>query len=121
MRRRFKVKVDDETFIVEVEEITETRTVETAPETHTPPTVAPRPILQKEEVTTGVVTAPLPGVISEIRKSVGDRVEIGNVLLVLEAMKMENEIFAPVSGVVREIYINQGQQVGRGEKLMLIS
>jgi biotin carboxyl carrier protein len=120
MRRKFKVKVDDETFIVEVEEITEIGTIETTPDTKHAAS-APRPVERKVEVTRGVVTAPLPGVISSIKKSVGDRVEVGNLLLVLEAMKMENEIFAPVSGIVSEIYINLGQQVGRGDKLMFIS
>jgi biotin carboxyl carrier protein len=41
--------------------------------------------------------------------------------LVLEAMKMENEIFAPIDGVVREIYVDVGSRVGRGERLLLIS
>ncbi|MFQ6054072.1 MAG: biotin/lipoyl-containing protein, partial [Candidatus Bathyarchaeia archaeon] len=61
------------------------------------------------------------GVVSEVRVGVGDHVEAGSVLLVLEAMKMENEIYAPASGLVEEVYIEKGQQVARGEGLLRLS
>jgi len=121
MRRRFKVKVDGETFIVEVEEIEEAGMGE-GPSTERPVAVAPIKAEQTGRASGGgVVTAPLPGVVSEVRVGLGDSVEAGAVLLVLEAMKMENEIYAPVDGVVREIYVEAGQQVGRGERLILVS
>ena len=69
----------------------------------------------------GVITAPLPGVISDVRVKVGDRVEGGAVLLVMEAMKMDNEIYAPISGVVKAIHVRAGQQVNRGDKLIHVS
>jgi len=65
--------------------------------------------------------APLPGVVSEVRVAVGDRVDPGSVVLVLEAMKMENEVYAPAGGVVEEVYVEPGRQVGRGDRLVLIS
>lgn len=121
MRRRFRVTVDGETFIVEVEEMEATITGEEPPAER--PVVEPPRKVERMGQTRGggVVTAPLPGVVSEISVGVGDRVEAGAVLLVLEAMKMENEIYAPVDGVVREIYVETGQQVGRGDTLVLVS
>jgi len=121
MKRRFRVTVDGETFVVEVEEI-ETTPVKEAPSTKRVTAAAPRRVERGRQTDgEGVVTAPLPGVVSEVRVGVGDRVEAGVVLLVLEAMKMENEVYAPVGGVVREVYVETGQQVGRGDRLVLIS
>ena len=121
MKRRFKVTVEGETFIVEVEEIEAARVVE-APSVERPIAVTPeRTGKTAQAVVGGLVTAPLPGVVSEVRVDVGDDVEAGSVLLVLEAMKMENEIYAPVGGVVKEVYVEAGQQVGRGDRLILIS
>jgi biotin carboxyl carrier protein len=121
MKRRFKVTVDGETFIVDVEEIEAARMGE-ASSAERPVAAAPK---RAEEMVRaegeGLIMAPLPGVVSEVRVGVGDRVEAGSVLLVLEAMKMENEVYAPMGGVVKEVYVDTGQQVGRGEKLILIS
>jgi len=127
MKRRFKVTVDGETFTVEVEEIAESSRVETPPAIERPAAVTPRRVEGAERarpeqaVGEGVVTAPMPGVISEVKVGVGDPVEAGTSLLVLEAMKMENEIYAPVGGVVSEVYVEAGQRVGRGDRLVLIS
>lgn len=120
MKRRFKVTVDGETFVVEVEEIGAAPVGETPPG-EGPVSTAPRRVERERTGGEGVVTAPLPGVVSEVRVVVGDRVEARAVLLVLEAMKMENEIYAPVGGVVKEVYVEAGQQVGRGDRLVLVS
>lgn len=124
MKRKFKVKVDDETFLVEVEEIIEeVETHEDKKEKAAQPTRTVRSSIRHTEsiVEAGVVTAPIPGVVSDLKASKGDRVETGSVLLILEAMKMENEIYSPSDGVVKEIYVKVGQQVSRGERLVLIS
>ncbi|KON30311.1 hypothetical protein AC482_04270 [miscellaneous Crenarchaeota group-15 archaeon DG-45] len=127
MKRRFRVTVNGETFTVEVEEVEEASRVETPPAPSQTTAEAPRRVEQakrarpKPAVTEGVVTAPIPGVVSEVRVSVGEAVEAGAPLLVLEAMKMENEIYAPVAGVVKEVYVETGQRVGRDERLVLIS
>jgi len=59
----------------------------------------------------GRVKSPIPGLIANIRVQVGDRVEAGQPILVLEAMKMENEIRAPVRGVVTAVHVQPGQTV----------
>jgi len=79
-------------------------------------TVSPRALAED-----GVISAPLPGVVSDLRVSRGDSVDAGDVLLTLEAMKMENEIHAPSGGVVEEVYVGVGDQVGRGAPLVKVS
>jgi biotin carboxyl carrier protein len=59
----------------------------------------------------GAVQAIMPGSIVRVLAAPGDEVAVGDVLLVLEAMKMENELQAPISGVVKAIYVEPGQAV----------
>jgi pyruvate carboxylase subunit B len=67
-----------------------------------------------------LVKAPMPGLILRSNVSVGDKVKENDVLMVMEAMKMENEIFAPVSGTVKEIKVKQGDQLNADEVLLVI-
>ncbi len=67
-----------------------------------------------------VVKAPLSGKIVSLKCKVGDRVKSGDVLLVFEAMKMENDIFSPINGVVREVFVSEGDTVSKGDPLMRI-
>ena len=69
----------------------------------------------------GTVAAPLPGTIVSITVSEGDRVEPGQELCVLEAMKMNNPIRSTQLGVVREVLVTVGQQVQHGNPLMVIA
>ena len=66
------------------------------------------------------VAAPMPGTIVKINVSVGDAVKKGSVLLVLEAMKMENEIFAPCEGTVSGLNITAGTSVETGTALCFV-
>lgn len=75
----------------------------------------------KSEGTGENVKAPMQGSILSIKVSKGDRVSKGDVLLVLEAMKMENEILAPVSGVVGDIFVSEGKSVNNEDVLLVIS
>ncbi|MCZ6624135.1 MAG: acetyl-CoA carboxylase biotin carboxyl carrier protein subunit [Deltaproteobacteria bacterium] len=63
------------------------------------------------------VTAPMVGKILKIEKKVGDRVEEDDVVIVMEAMKMEIPVVAPVSGVLKEIKVSPGQAVEAEETL----
>lgn len=67
-----------------------------------------------------VVEAPLPGTVLEVKVSPKDAVTVGQVLLVLEAMKMENEIVAPRSGVIEEVLVRKGGAVSTGDPLVRI-
>ena len=63
------------------------------------------------------ITAPMPGTIVEIRVSAGDSVSAGDTLMILEAMKMENEIICPRDGVVAAIHCTKGGYVNTGAAL----
>ena len=64
------------------------------------------------------VTAPMPGKILGVKASAGQAVKRGQVLLILEAMKMENEIVAPQDGTVASINVNKGDTVNSGDVLV---
>ena len=66
------------------------------------------------------IKAPLPGTIIELKVNVGDTVKVGDVLLVLEAMKMQNNIESEFSGTVTSITVKQGETVMEGTVLMTI-
>jgi excisionase family DNA binding protein len=64
------------------------------------------------------IVAPMPGVVIAVRAAQGDAVAAGQVLLVLEAMKMENTVAAPAAARVARVHVREGQQVQRGEALL---
>ncbi len=87
-----------------------------------PKTAAPAPKAAPVAVSEGSTTvpSPMPGTILDIRVKVGDTVKTGDVLLILEAMKMENEIMAPQAGRIASIAIAKGASVNSGEVLIVI-
>lgn len=86
---------------------------------------APAPSAPKPEVEpkTGVeaVKAPMPGTILKVNVTAGQRVKSGDVLMILEAMKMENEIMAPKDGAVASVDVQAGSSVENGTLLCSIS
>jgi biotin carboxyl carrier protein len=66
----------------------------------------------------GAVTAVMPGLIIKLKVAEGNEVKVGDVLLILEAMKMENEIAAERDGVVKKIHIEAGDRVENGQPLL---
>ncbi len=104
----YRVKVNDSVVEVEVEEakIKSLRKAES--------------ISRTADLGEKVVKAMLPGNITKILVSEGDAVRAGETLLILEAMKMENEIVAPSSGRVREIRVSEGQRVETGDVLVVL-
>ena len=69
----------------------------------------------------GEIYALIPGLVSQLFVNKGDDVAIGQKLIILEAMKMENEIDSPISGVIKDIYINSGDKIDKGDLIMEIS
>ena len=66
------------------------------------------------------VTAPMPGLVVKVEVAVGDRVKAGQGVVIVEAMKMENELKAPADGVVSSIAVEQGQTVEKGTLLLTL-
>lgn len=66
------------------------------------------------------VDSPLPGNVLDVKVSVGQAVKAGQVLVIIEAMKMENEVAAPCDGVVKQIVASKGAVVATGDALLVI-
>lgn len=83
---------------------------------------APAPAAPSVSVAAGEpITAPLPGNIIDIKVSQGEAVKAGQLLLLIEAMKMENEVVAPKDGTVAQIVCSKGAAVNTGDTLLVIS
>jgi len=74
-----------------------------------------------KESGTEIIKSPMPGLIVKILKQVGDNVEVGDPLILLEAMKMENEIRASASGIVKSVSAKENSSVEKGQALLEIS
>lgn len=68
-----------------------------------------------------IIDAPMPGLIQEVRVAVGQQVAAGQTLLILESMKMGNEIQAPRDGVVSQVHVHVGDSVEQNQKMVVIS
>ena len=69
---------------------------------------------------TETVEVPMAGKIIEVKVTVGGSVQEGDVLCILESMKMENPILSPVSGVIKDVQVSPGQTVKAGEIIAVI-
>lgn len=67
------------------------------------------------------INAPMPGLVIGVPFEPGAQVEQGQTVVVLEAMKMENDLAAPISGVIKEIRVSKGQTVDQGEVLVIVA
>lgn len=123
--KRFNITVNGKAYDVAVEEIGGGAPVAAAPAPAAPaPTAAPAPVPAPAAAPANVegtkVTAPMPGTILDIKVKVGDEVSEGQVLLILEAMKMENDIPATATGKVAAINVNKGDTVNSNDVLVVI-
>ena len=126
MIKKYNIVVNGNSYEVQVEELgTESSSVQTPQKQTQVAKPSPRISVQKQtkqpQVTSaggGIISAPMPGTISDVRVNVGDTVKKGQVLLILEAMKMENEIFAPNDGTVKSVNISKGASVNVGDILV---
>jgi len=74
-----------------------------------------------EPASGGTIAAPMPGLVARVEVAVGQRVEAGAGLVVVEAMKMENELRAPRAGVVQAVHVTAGQPVEKGAPLVTLA
>ncbi|MBO5231678.1 MAG: biotin/lipoyl-binding protein [Clostridia bacterium] len=124
--KNYKVNVNGTEYKVSIELISETEAaapVAAAPAPSAPVAeAAPAPAAPAAAAPAGgeKVNAPMPGTILSVNVKVGDAVKKGQVLVILEAMKMENEIMAPVDGTVTFVGVNQGATVESGSAICVI-
>jgi biotin carboxyl carrier protein len=69
----------------------------------------------------GLITAPMPGKVVDVKVSAGAKVKKGEAVVIVEAMKMQNELPSPFDGVVKEVHVKTGDTVESGQKMVLIS
>lgn len=112
--RKFNVNVNGTAYEVHVEEINGQEAATAPIAAAAAPSAAPAAAGQE------IVAAPMPGSILDVRVSAGDAVSAGQVVLVLEAMKMENEILAPRAGKVISVNASKGSTVNSGDTLLVI-
>lgn len=130
--KKFNVTVNGINYEVAVEEIFEGKpaapAVPAAPAIKPAPVPAPAAAVSAPSVSAPVqitegetpVNSPMPGKIIKVMAEVGQVVQKGDILLILEAMKMQNEITAPVAGTVKSIQVSAAQNVKPGEVLAVI-
>jgi len=127
--KMFKVVVNGNEYEVAVEEIKGQAGSTPIPAATAPKPAAkqalapasPKPTTSRGEVGEGAVVAQMPGTVVDVDVNVGDKVTRGQKLLVLEAMKMENEIVAPHDGTVSKISVAAGALVNAGDVLVVLS
>lgn len=130
--KNYKVTINGKTYEVGVEEVggsVEVKSVQAAPAVSAPkpapkaaPAAAPAPKAAPAPAAGGAgdVKAPLPGTVLSISVTEGQQVKAGQVLLIFEAMKMENEIVAPVDGTVKKIHVAKGAVLDTGMVVVTI-
>jgi biotin carboxyl carrier protein len=113
----YRVKVNGKVYEVELESVTEKEGPVKADVAGEKSASAPA-----AEAASGdnVLRAPMQGTIIDIKVEPGQRVNRGDVVVVLEAMKLENNIVAPTTGIVKEILVSKGQNVANQEPILTI-
>ncbi|NLE24881.1 MAG: biotin/lipoyl-binding protein [Clostridiaceae bacterium] len=139
--RKFVVNVNGNSYEVEVEEVggapvSAPSAVRPAQAAAAPAPAAPAPVpvapaaapapAPAARVSTGAegavkISAPMPGTILDIKVKAGDSVNKGTLVIILEAMKMENEILAPQDGTIASVNVTKGQQVNSGDVMLTIN
>lgn len=121
--KKFLIKVNGNQYEVEVEEIRDGIAAEPHVTLSAPAPAAPKAAPKNNTAVPAEatkVTAPMPGTILSVNVNSGDEVKKGQVLLVLEAMKMENEIVAPQDGTIASVNAAKGASVNAGDLLVSI-
>jgi glutaconyl-CoA/methylmalonyl-CoA decarboxylase subunit gamma len=121
--KKYRVHVNGKTYDVEVEDVGESATLAVAPSKPSNP--APKPAatpIQPIPAAVGdeVIASPMPGKIVSIEVKPGQTVKDGELILVLEAMKMENDILCGRAGIVKEIRVTENAHVDTGDILVII-
>lgn len=119
--KKYNVTVNGTAYEVTLEAIdaAEIKSAPAAPAQQTAPAVAPAPAAAPAGGES--VSAPMPGTILSVNVQNGAAVKKGDVLLILEAMKMENEIMAPCDGTIASVNVQKGSSVETGAVLCVIA
>jgi len=125
--KNFRITVNGNTYDVTVEELGESPSPALNTSVYKQPAAPEKKAAAPQKVAANgadgniKVTSPMPGTILDVKVAVGDKVEANSVVVILEAMKMENEIVTPSAGTVASIKVNKGTAVNSGDILVTIS
>jgi biotin carboxyl carrier protein len=134
MIKKYNVTVNGKSYLVELEEVKDgtapaprpaapaplpvTAPKPAAPSPAPAPKPAPAPAAAPVQAGAKTVNAPMPGTILSVKVNPGDSVKRGDILLILEAMKMENEILAADDGVIKAVHTIAGASVNTGDPMI---
>lgn len=133
--RRFRITVNGVVYEVEAEELEGHASTEAPPATVAPPMPTPtEQVIRQPQVTEPpvppskprregdgtTVEAPLPGAVLDVRAGVGQSVVQGQIIVILEAMKMENEITSPITGQIAALHVQKGDAVRAQDPLFRV-
>jgi biotin carboxyl carrier protein len=110
----YKVKVNGKVYEVELESVTEAQGSIAVASQAAPAAAAPAAAGDQE------VKAPMAGTILDVKVAVGQQVQVGQVVAILEAMKLENEIVATCAGTVKQVVVNKGQTVNNQDTIIIV-
>lgn len=114
----FPVKVEETTFKAQMK--TPTVTTKYALKPYEPALLAPTKTVISQKVAEGAVIAPMTGKVVAVKVKEGEQVKAGQVLCIVEAMKMENEITASKAGSIQKVNVSEGSPVNEGDVLFII-
>jgi glutaconyl-CoA decarboxylase len=127
--KKLRITVDNKSYDVTVEDLTDADSFSRGP---APAPASPAPVAAQQPmpggaapkaqlpIETGAVTSPMAGAIKSVLVKQGDSVKQAQPLVILEAMKMENQITAPVAGTVKSVDVQEGESVREGHVLLVL-
>ena len=119
MTKQYTVTVNGTAYEVTVESVSGGR-MASAPVARTASAPVARAAAPAASGSGETVSSPMPGTILDVKVAAGQAVKSGDILFILEAMKMENEIFAPCDGTVSSVAVSKGAAVNPGDVLCVI-
>ena len=122
--KRFLIKINGKTYDAEVEVVGTSASAPVAAPAAAPraaaPAAAPKAAAPAGAGTPANVTSPLPGTVLRLCKNTGDTVAAGEVVMIVESMKMENEVVAPEGGRIASIAVAAGSAINTGDLLFTL-
>ena len=117
--KKYVIKLNNKVYEVEMEEVTSEESSKLVQEAgaKSMTTASPQVVPTSESEN---IEAPMPGTILTVKVKIGDMVKKGDLLLILEAMKMENEIVSPIDGRITHVGVSNGAVVNPGDILITI-